>query len=79
MNTTSLYTKIPNANGIDACKEVLDSRPLKYSPTEWLFKILTVELKNNNITFDEDHYLQVDRTAMGAKMASQYANIFKDK
>ena len=33
-------------------------------------------LKNNNLTFDGNHCLQINGTAMGTKMASSYANIF---
>ena len=32
--------------------------------------------KNNNFTFDGNHYLQINGTAMGTKMAPSYANIF---
>ena len=33
-------------------------------------------LINNNFTFDGNHYLQINGTAMGTKMAPSYANIF---
>jgi hypothetical protein len=32
--------------------------------------------KYNNFTFDGNHYLQINGTAMGIKMALSYANIF---
>jgi hypothetical protein len=38
--------------------------------------MLTLVIKNNNFTFDGNHYLQINRTAMGTKMAPSYANIF---
>jgi hypothetical protein len=31
--------------------------------------------KNNNFTFDGNHYLHINGTAMGTKMASSDANI----
>jgi hypothetical protein len=31
--------------------------------------MLTLVLKNNNFTFDGNHYLQINGTAMGIKMA----------
>jgi hypothetical protein len=37
---------------------------------------LHVNLINNNFTFDANHYLQINGTAMGTKMAPSYANIF---
>jgi hypothetical protein len=36
-------------------------------------------LKKNNFTFNGDHYLQINGTAMGTKMAPSYANIFMGK
>ena len=39
-------------------------------------EMLTLVLKNNNLTFDGNHCLQINGTAMGTKMASSYANIF---
>ncbi|XP_071138766.1 uncharacterized protein [Mytilus edulis] len=79
MDVTSLYTNIPHADGIDAYKEVLNSRPVKYPPTECLVKMLTLVPKKNDFPFDGDHYLQVNGTAMGTKMAPSYANIFMGK
>jgi hypothetical protein len=38
--------------------------------------MLTLVLKNNNLTFDGNHYLQINGTAMGTKIAPSYANIF---
>jgi hypothetical protein len=32
--------------------------------------------KNQNFTFDGNHYLQINGTAMGTKMAPSYTNIF---
>jgi hypothetical protein len=39
-------------------------------------EMLTLVLKNNSFTFDGNHYLQINGTAMGTKMAPSYANIF---
>jgi hypothetical protein len=35
-----------------------------------------IKLFINNFTFDGNHYLQINGTAMGTKMAPSYANIF---
>jgi hypothetical protein len=35
--------------------------------------------KKNNFTFNGDHYLQINGTAMGTKMAPSYAKIFMGK
>jgi hypothetical protein len=43
------------------------------------FPMLTMVLRKNNFTFNGDHYLQINGTAMGTKMAPSYANIFMGK
>ena len=37
---------------------------------------MNVVLKNNIFEFDGEHYLQLQGTAMGTKMAPAYANLF---
>ena len=76
MDVTSLYTNIPHQDGIQACAEVWETRTNKDPPTETLIKLLTLVLKCNNFEFNGKHYLQVQGTAMGTKMAPAYANIF---
>jgi hypothetical protein len=41
-----------------------------------ILETLALVLKNNNFTFDGNHYLQINGTAMETKMAPSYANIF---
>jgi hypothetical protein len=36
-------------------------------------------LKHNNFTFNGEHFLQINGTVMGTKMAPSYANIFMGK
>lgn len=79
MNIISLYTNITHADDVDACKDVWDSRPIKSPPTECQVKKLTLVVKINNCNFGGNHYLQVNGTDMGTKMASSYANIFMGK
>lgn len=79
MDVTSLYTNIPHDDGITACKEVWEQRDIKDPPTECLIQLLELVLKHNNFTFNGEHYLQINGTAMGTKMAPSYANIFMGK
>ena len=79
MDVTSLYTNIPHADGIAACKEVWEQRSNQNPPTECLVQMLTLVLKHNNFTFNGEHFLQINGTAMGTKMAPSYANIFMGK
>ncbi|XP_060598432.1 uncharacterized protein LOC132752158 [Ruditapes philippinarum] len=74
-----LYTNIPHEDGIAACKEAWDSRIIKNPPTETLIELLVLILKCNNFVFCDKHFLQVQGTAMGTKMAPSYANVFMGK
>jgi hypothetical protein len=79
MDVTSLYTNIPHNDGIEACQEAWDQRAAKEPPTECLVQLLTLVLKHNNFTFNGEHFLQINGTAMGTKMAPSYTNIFIGK
>jgi hypothetical protein len=74
LDVTSLYANIPHDDGIAACKKIWEQRTVQEPPTECLVEMLTLVLKNNNFTFDGNHYLQINETAMGTKMAPSYAN-----
>ena len=76
MDVTSLYTSIPHNDGIEACREAWDKRVVKEPPTEFLVQLLTLVLKHSNFTFNGEHFLQINGTAMGTKLAHSYANIF---
>jgi hypothetical protein len=79
MDVTSLYTSIPHNDGIEACREAWDQRAVKGPPTECLVQLFTLVLKHNNFTFNGEHFLQINGTAMGTKMALPYAKIFMGK
>ena len=73
----SLYTNIPNDQGIQACVDMLNENniitpKLKQS----VIDILSLILNKNSFTFNNEHFLQIHRTAMGSPMAPTYANIF---
>ena len=76
MDVTSLYTNIPHDDGIAACRKIWEQRTDQEPPTDCLVEMLTLVLKNNNFTFDGNHYLQINGRAMGTKMAPSYANMF---
>ncbi len=78
MDVTSLYTNsnIPHNDGIEACREAWDQRTVKEPPTECLVHLFTLVLKHSIFTFNGEHLLQINGTAMGTKMAPSYANIF---
>ena len=78
LDVSSLYTNIPNEEGMNATAIALDnSRGNNQHPsnTHLLF-LLNKVLKCNNFDFDGKHFLQVGGTAMGTKVAPSYANTF---
>ena len=80
LDVKSLYTNIPNHDGIKACREVLNTRPPQQKPyTDDLVELTTQILTINNFSFEDRHYLQKQGTAMGTRMAPSYANIFMGK
>ena len=81
MDVTSLYTNIPQEEGITTvCKAYEDfyqnHLPI---PTKFLRQMLCLILKENSFQFNGRHYLQTHGTAMGTKMAVAFANVFMAK
>ena len=75
IDVTSLYTKIPNKEGLQACHEAfisLENTNLQQPPAEVLTNLLEIVLKNNVFEFDGKCYKQLSGTAT----APAYANTF---
>ena len=75
MDVKSLYTNIPNKEGIDAVRSfITQSDKQSQIPviTSFLWLILTL----NNFTFNDKHFLQTSGVSMGTKCAPSYANLF---
>ena len=82
VDVKSLYTKIPNEEGIQACYEAWrkqESTDPQHPPAEVLRQLLEMVLKLNTFEFNDKHYLQKFGTAMGSKLAPAYANTFMGK
>ena len=78
MDITSLYTNIPQKEGINiACTAYetfyKDTPPI---PKRLLGKALRLVLQENSFQFNKLNYLQTHGTTMGTKMAIAFANIF---
>ena len=75
MDVKSLYTNIPNQEGIDAVKSFLE-----YSEKQHLIPVikafLWLILTLNNFTFNDKNFLQTSGVSMGTKCAPTYANLF---
>ena len=78
IDVTSLYTNIPNQEGIDACKHMLNNHRIGGSlpSNQNIAKLLEYVLTKNNFEFNSKHYLQTGGTAMGTKVAPSFANLF---
>ena len=79
MDVRSLYTNIPNDEGVNAVKEALDKEPNKTVKTSVITAFLYLILTLNNFIFNGKHYLQTKGCAMGTICAPTYANIFMGK
>ena len=72
LNVSSLYTNITQNNGLKALKNRLPDNQL----TDVIIQSIEFILKHNYFNFGNQQFLQVKGTAMGTKMAPQYANTF---
>jgi hypothetical protein len=76
MDVTSLYTNIPHLQGILAIQECLVENHIGTPNRHHILRMLNAVLKLNNFTFNHRHFLQINGTAMGTKVAPTYANLF---
>ena len=72
----SLYTSIPNNEGIAATKKRYDNYIHKTLPTKIIATFLALILTLINFVFNSNFYLQIKGCAMGTICAPAYANIF---
>ena len=76
MDITSLYTVIPNNEGLQALKYFFNQRPIKKPSSETLLRLAELVLTLNCFSFGDNYYKQISGVAMGAKMEPRYANLF---
>ena len=74
MDITSLYTVIPNDEGLRALKHFFDHRTVKELSSETLLLLAELVLTLNCFSFGGNYYKQTDDVAMGTKMGPSYAN-----
>ena len=78
MDVTSLYTNIPQEEGMNtvciAYEKFYGEKPP--IPSQHLREMLRLILQENSFQFNGKNYLQTHGTAMGTKMAVAFANIF---
>ena len=74
----SLYSNIPNAEGIKSVKTSLEKFSKRTASTKVITTFLTLILTLNNFIFNCKNYLQMKGCAMEKICAPPYANIFMD-
>ena len=78
MDVTSLYTNIPQEEGITTVRKAYEAfynRNIPI-PTNSIKEMLQLILGENSFSFNGRNYLQTHGTAMDTKMAVDFANIF---
>ena len=76
IDVTGLYTNIPQDQGIEACKDILENSDNSDEMNCLVLELLELVLKNNIFEFDGNLFQQNIGTSMGCKPAPDYANIF---
>ena len=78
LDVASLYTNIPNDQGIQAARETLETHRSNFEKpsTNNLMILLEKVLKMNNFDFANRHFLQIGGKAMGTTVASSFANTY---
>lgn len=72
----SLYTRIPNDDGVrNVVKSICSDTANKIKPRA-LGTLLDLTLRNNVFAFGEQFFVQINGTAMGTIMAPTYANVY---
>ena len=72
MDVRSLYTNIPNKEGIEAVETTLKRKNIG---TRIISTFLRLVLTLNNFVFNSQNYLRIKGCAMGTKCGPSYANI----
>ena len=76
MDVLSLYTNIKHEDGIEALKSWLKENGTNQEKSEFIGTLAKLVLTSNYFTFNRKMYLQKQGTAMGTRMAPNYAIIF---
>ena len=83
MDITSLYTVIPNDEGLLALKHFFDFRTVKEPSSETLLCLLDItalpgwtSVNTQLFSFAHSYFRQINGVAMGTKMGPSYANLF---
>ena len=79
IDVSSLYTNIIHEEGLQAMQDWMLQNNISHKRTEFIKKLGNLVLKHNYIEFKGQLFLQQQGTAMGTRMAPNYAIIFMHK
>ena len=79
IDVTSLYTNIIHKEGLNAMQDWMLQNNINYRRTEFIKTLGNLVLKHNYFEFSGQIFLQQQDTAMGTRMAPNYAIIFMHK
>ena len=75
-DVVSMYPNICHQMGLAAIKDAFQNNPDPRRPDDEILKLLEINLKCNDFTFNDETFLQLTGTAMGKRFAPSLANIF---
>ena len=78
LDVNSLYTNIPHADGVAACRTFLNKHNIQSDIATDIPILIDFILRHNTFTLNDKYNLQTNGTAMGTKMAPAYAIIFME-
>ena len=75
MDVEQQFPSIDNFLGVEAVSKILHNREPGFPPAECILDALKLCLECNNSGFNNQVYLQVDRTVMGPHISCSYSDI----
>ena len=76
LDVKALYPSVPRHEARAAVKEALSHRVNPQIPTEDVLHMMDTVLENNTFTFDGNHYIQTEGTAIGSHLGMNYASTY---
>ena len=76
MDIKSLYTVIPNNDGLLALRHFLNKRPVQEPPSHTLVRLAELVLTLNSFSFKGDYFQQTGGVAMGSRLGPNYSCLF---
>lgn len=76
MDVASLHMNIPHQDGVNTVISAYNKIQHNDGDNDNVLATLSRVVLENDFEFEEEHYLKVRATAMSARMAANYANLF---